>query len=128
MATRRSSCGLRATKTTPMPPRASKRKISYSPIRRPLGSGALGALAGALRGRQRAQVNAPPAALGASGGGGGGDGAEDGGAPGRPDFLWLLLAQRVGDLLESFSIAEVCRIASSQGVPRADAGAEDYQI
>ena len=62
------------------------------------------------------------------GGGGGGDGAEEVGAPGRPDFLWLLLAQRVGDLLESFSIAEVCRIASSQGVPRADAGAEDYQI
>ena len=57
-----------------------------------------------------------------------GAGEDDGGKPGQPDFVWPLLAERVADLLGTFSVAEVCRIAAMQGVPRADSGVQDYQI
>ena len=46
----------------------------------------------------------------------------------QPEFVWPLLADRIGKSLDSFSVAELCRIASLQGVPRADEGAQDYQI
>jgi Rrf2 family protein len=49
-------------------------------------------------------------------------------APGRPEFVWPLLAERMGDVLDSLSVAELCRVASMQGVPRADFGLQDYQI
>jgi len=47
---------------------------------------------------------------------------------GRPEFLWPLLAGKMGDVLDSFSVAELCHAASMAGVPRADAGPHDYQI
>lgn len=54
----------------------------------------------------------------------------DGGgvSPGQPHFLWPMLSERVAGLLDAFSIAELCRIAATQGVPRADSGGQDYQI
>jgi Rrf2 family protein len=50
------------------------------------------------------------------------------GVLGRPRFVWPLLADRVGELLDGLTVAEVCRLASLQGVPRAGSGAQDYQI
>jgi len=58
-----------------------------------------------------------------------GGGAEESiSSPRQPEFVWPLLADRIGESLDSFSVAELCRIASLQGVPRADEGAQDYQI
>jgi len=54
--------------------------------------------------------------------------AEESGAAGRPEFVWSLLAERVGALLDELTLAEICRIASSQGVPRAGSEGHDYQI
>jgi Rrf2 family protein len=47
---------------------------------------------------------------------------------GRPEFVWSLLAERVGGVLDELTVAEICRLASSQGVPRAGSGVHDYQI
>ncbi len=58
----------------------------------------------------------------------GADGEEERDCPGQPDFVWPLLAERIGEVLSTFSVAEVCRLAAMQGVPRADSGAQDYQI
>ena len=48
--------------------------------------------------------------------------------PGRPEFVWTLLAEKMGEALDSFSVAELCRLAAMGGVPRADVGPQDYQI
>ncbi|HIG00132.1 MAG TPA: Rrf2 family transcriptional regulator [Myxococcales bacterium] len=58
----------------------------------------------------------------------GAGGEEERDSPGQPDFVWPLLAERIGEVLNTFSVAEVCRLAATQGVPRADSGAQDYQI
>jgi len=56
-------------------------------------------------------------------------GSDAGGvSPGQPHFVWPMLSERVAGLLDSFSIAELCRIAATQGVPRAGSGGQDYQI
>ncbi|MDG2334041.1 MAG: Rrf2 family transcriptional regulator [Myxococcota bacterium] len=55
-------------------------------------------------------------------------GDEIGASSAQPSFVWLLLADRIRDLLDDFSVAELCRIASLQGVPRAGSEAQDYQI
>ena len=48
--------------------------------------------------------------------------------PGRPEFVWTMLAEKMGEALDSFSVAELCRLAAMLGVPRADGAAQDYQI
>jgi DNA-binding IscR family transcriptional regulator len=67
----------------------------------------------------------------------GGDPSSDLGEPGgdeiaashaQPSFVWPMLADQIGKLLDNFSVAELCRLASLQGVPRADSHAQDYQI
>ena len=46
----------------------------------------------------------------------------------RPDFVWPALAARFGDALDAVSLADLCRDAAAQGVPRADNEAYSYQI
>ncbi len=58
----------------------------------------------------------------------GSEGAEDEGSLGRPNFLWPLLSARVAEVLGDFSIAELCREAAQNGVPRLGAPNHDYQI
>ena len=45
-----------------------------------------------------------------------------------PDFLWPWLSGRFGDVLSGVSLAELCRMASREGVPRLNPTPQDYQI
>jgi len=45
-----------------------------------------------------------------------------------PDFLWSWLSARFGDVLSDVSLAELCRMASREGVPRLNLTPQDYQI
>ncbi len=46
----------------------------------------------------------------------------------RPAFVWPLLEEKVGDLLGSMSLAELCHVATQVGVARAEAEPPMYQI
>jgi len=45
-----------------------------------------------------------------------------------PDFLWEHLADRVGEVLESVTLEDLCRRAARAAVPRADVAGYEYQI
>ena len=45
-----------------------------------------------------------------------------------PDFLWSWLSARFSDVLSDVSLAELCRMASREGVPRLNLTPQDYQI
>jgi Rrf2 family protein len=47
---------------------------------------------------------------------------------GRPDFVWLELAERIGGVLSEVSVADLCRDAAKRGVPRLAQAVHDYQI
>ncbi len=49
-------------------------------------------------------------------------------APGRPDFLWSQLSDRIIGMLEEVTVERLCRDASRQAIPRGDAEAYTYQI
>jgi Rrf2 family iron-sulfur cluster assembly transcriptional regulator len=46
----------------------------------------------------------------------------------RPDFLWQLLAERLGDALDSVTVESLCRDAARARVPRASSRAPMYFI
>ena len=45
-----------------------------------------------------------------------------------PEFLWPWLSKRFNDVLSDVTLAELCRMASREGVPRLDLAPQDYQI
>lgn len=45
-----------------------------------------------------------------------------------PDFLWEELASRVGAVLESVTLEDLCRRAARDAVPRVDMAGYEYQI
>jgi len=45
-----------------------------------------------------------------------------------PDFLWPLLASRFRDVLVDITLADLCRAAAREGVPRLNVAPQDYQI
>ena len=45
-----------------------------------------------------------------------------------PDFLWPWLSERFRDVLSEVTLAELCRMASREGVPRLSLAPPDYQI
>ena len=45
-----------------------------------------------------------------------------------PDFLWPWLSERFRDFLSEVTLAELCRMASREGVPRLSLAPPDYQI
>ena len=48
--------------------------------------------------------------------------------PNGPDFLWPLLASRFRDVLASVTLADLCRTAAREGIPRLNLAPQDYQI
>lgn len=46
----------------------------------------------------------------------------------RPDFLWAELAQRIGDVLSSTTLEDLCQQAARKGVSRSRAGMFNYEI
>lgn len=51
-----------------------------------------------------------------------------GSTPGRPDFLWPELAARFAEVLDDVTLADLCRRAAKEGVPRLSVSVYDYQI
>lgn len=54
--------------------------------------------------------------------------ATAGETPGRPDFIWPLLAEQFADVLDAVSLADLCQRAAKDGVPRLSDPVQDYQI
>ena len=46
----------------------------------------------------------------------------------RPDFIWSLLAERLGDVLADTTLAGMCRLAARRAVDRADTEGHMYHI
>ncbi len=56
------------------------------------------------------------------------DPATDQAAAHRPDFIWPVLGRRFADCLEDVTVAELCRVAAREAVPRASHDAYSYEI
>lgn len=46
----------------------------------------------------------------------------------RPDFVWSRLAERFAEVLEEVTVADLCRDAAREAVPRAEHAAYSYEI
>jgi len=47
---------------------------------------------------------------------------------GRPEFVWPQIAARFAQVLDEVSLADLCRKAAKEGVPRLSELVDDYQI
>ena len=54
--------------------------------------------------------------------------SEESGSGSGADFLWPFLSERLVGVLAQLSLAEICRLAAREGVPRLGSTPQDYQI